>query len=103
MTPVSRPYVGTANPIRTVPGGGLSWIITAGNGALKSDGHLLAHVRGLVLADQAPVPPTLQGTNPIPDTYRLEHSVRVPITGPVHPRRPVSVHHGPARPVRTSA
>src|SRR5260370_30388938 len=67
MTPVTGPYVGTANPIRTVPGGGLPWIITAGNGALKSDGHLLVHVRGLVLADQAPVPPALQGINPVPD------------------------------------
>ena len=67
MTPVTGPYVGTANPIRTVPGGGLPWIITAGNGALKSDGHLLVHVRGLVLADQPPVPPALQGTNPVPD------------------------------------
>ena len=59
MTPVTGPYVGAANPIRTVPGGGLPWIITAGNGALKSDGHLIVHVRGLVLADQAPVPPAL--------------------------------------------
>jgi hypothetical protein len=25
------------------------------------------HVRGLVLADQSPVPPALQGTNPVPD------------------------------------
>ena len=40
MAPVTGPYVGTANPIRGVPGGGLPWIITAGNGALKSDGHL---------------------------------------------------------------
>ena len=67
MTPVTGPYVGTANPIRTVPGGGLPWIITAGNGDLKSGGHLLVHVRGLVLADQAPVPPALRGTNPVPD------------------------------------
>ena len=67
MTPVTGPYVGTANPIRTVSGGGLPWIITAGNGALKSDGHLLVHVRGLVLADQPPVPAALQGTNPIPN------------------------------------
>ena len=66
MTPVTGPYTGTANPIRDVPGGGLPWIITAGNGALKSDGRLLVHVRGLVLADQAPVAPTLQGTNPVP-------------------------------------
>ena len=66
MTPVTGPYTGTANPIRDVPGGGLPWIITAGNGALTSDGRLLVHVRGLVLADQAPVPPALQGTNPVP-------------------------------------
>jgi hypothetical protein len=59
MTPVTGPYVGTANPIRTVPGGGLPWIITAGTGSLKTDGHLLVHVRGLVLARQ--------GTNPVPD------------------------------------
>jgi hypothetical protein len=64
---VTGPYVGTANPIRTVPGGGLPWMITAGTGSLKSDGHLLVHVRGLVLADQSPVPAALQGTNPIPD------------------------------------
>jgi hypothetical protein len=67
MTPVTGPYVGSANPIRTVPGGGLPWMISAGTGSLKSDGHLLVHVRGLVLADQPPVPPALQGTNPIPD------------------------------------
>ncbi len=67
MTPVTGPYVGTVNPIRTVPGGGLPWMITAGTGSLKSDGHVLVHVRGLVLADQPPVPPALQGTNPVPD------------------------------------
>src|SRR5260370_37021076 len=67
MTPVTGPYVGTANPIRAVPGGGLPWIITAGTGTLKSDGHLLVHVRGLGLADQAPVPPALHGINTVPD------------------------------------
>lgn len=66
MTPVTGPYVGTASPIRAVPGGGLPWMITAGNGSLKSDGHLLVHVRGLVFADRAPVPPAQQGTNPVP-------------------------------------
>jgi hypothetical protein len=65
MAPVTGPYVGTANPIRTVPGGGLPWMITSATGSLKSDGHLLVHVRGLVLADQPPVPPAMQGTNPI--------------------------------------
>lgn len=66
MTPVTGPYVGTANPIRTVPGGGLPWMITAGTGSLTRDGHVRVHVRGLVLADRAPVPPAQQGTNPIP-------------------------------------
>jgi len=42
-------------------------MIRAATGSLKSNGHLLVHVRGLVLAEEAPVPPALQGTNPIPD------------------------------------
>ena len=67
MTPVTGPYTGASNPIRMVPGGGLPWIITAGTGSLKSDGRVLIHVRGLVLADRAPVPAALQGTNPIPN------------------------------------
>lgn len=67
MTPVTGPYVGTANPVRAVPGGGLPWMITAGTGSLKRDGHLLVKVRGLVLADQPLVPPALRGINPIPD------------------------------------
>ncbi len=71
MAPVTGPYVGTANPIRGVAGGGLPWVITAGSGSLKRDGHLLVQVRGLVLADQAPVPPSLRGTNPFPDFRAL--------------------------------
>jgi hypothetical protein len=67
MTPVTGPYVGAANALRAVPGGGLPWMITAGTGSLKRDGHLLVKVRGLVLADQPPVPPALRGTNPIAD------------------------------------
>jgi len=67
MAPVTGPYVGAANPIRGLPGGGLPWMITAGTGVLQRDGHLVVHVRGLVLADQSPVPPALQGTNPVPD------------------------------------
>ncbi len=67
MAPVTGPYVGTSNPIRMVPGGGLPWIITAGTGSLTRDGHVLIHVRGLVLADEPPVPANLQGINPIAD------------------------------------
>jgi hypothetical protein len=65
MTPVTGPYTGS-NPIGGVRGAPLPWIITAGTGSLTRDGHLLVHVRGLVLADQPPVPANLQGTNPFP-------------------------------------
>lgn len=71
MAPVTGPYVGTANPIRGVAGGGLPWILTSGRGSLRSDGRLTVRVRGLVLADQAPVPPALQGKNPFPDFRAL--------------------------------
>jgi hypothetical protein len=71
MTPVTGPFVGAANPVRGVNGGGLPWVLTAGRGSLKSDGHLRVRVRGLVLARQAPVPPALQGTNPFPDFRAL--------------------------------
>ncbi len=65
MAAVTGPFVGTANPIRGVPGGGLPWVISSGEGELKADGSLEVHVRGLVLADAAPVPPRLRGINPI--------------------------------------
>jgi hypothetical protein len=67
MTPVTGPYVGTMNPIRMVPGGGLPWMITAGTGSLSRDGRLQIHVRGLVLADSSAVPANLRGVNPVPD------------------------------------
>lgn len=37
------------------------------SGRLDSDGQLFVKVRGLVLANQAPVPAALRGTNPLPD------------------------------------
>ncbi len=67
MTPVTGPYVGTGNPIRMVPGGGLPWMITAGTGLLTRDGRLQIHIRGLVLADNPAVQANLRGINPIPD------------------------------------
>ena len=89
MTPVTGPYVGTANPVRGVAGGGLPWILTAGTGSLKHDGHLLVRVRGLVLARQAPVPPALQGT------------IRSPISGPWSAARASA--RGTRPPLSTSA
>ena len=66
LAPVTEPYTGAANPIRGVPGGGLPWQIAEGRVDLRSDGRLDVEVEGLVLAERAPVPPALQGTNPIP-------------------------------------
>ena len=65
MVGVSGPFVGSANPIRGVNGGGLPWEIAEGRGELASDGKLEVEVRGLVLLDGLPVPPALRGTNPI--------------------------------------
>jgi hypothetical protein len=64
ITPLTGPYVDTGNPIRAMPGGGLPWMITAGTGSLTRDGHLLVHVRGLVLADQPPGPARAAGHQP---------------------------------------
>ena len=55
MVGVSGPFVGSANPIRGVNGGGLPWQIAEGKGELGSDGRLEVEVRGLVLLDGPPV------------------------------------------------
>jgi hypothetical protein len=66
MTPVTGPYVGSANAVRGIPGGGLPWVLRSGTGSLSRDGHLLVQVGGLVLASRPSVPAALQGTNPFP-------------------------------------
>ena len=50
MAPVSGPFVGAANPIRGLGGGGIPWLIDEGRGELRQDGRLDIRVRGLVLA-----------------------------------------------------
>jgi hypothetical protein len=67
MAPVTGPFVGSANPIRGINGGGLPWQIEKANGELRSDGRLEVKVKGLVLFAGDPVPAPLQGTNPIPN------------------------------------
>jgi hypothetical protein len=57
MVGVSGPYVGTANPIRGISGGGVAWVISDGKGKLRTDGKLQVQVKGLVLAST--------GTNPV--------------------------------------
>ncbi|HST90174.1 MAG TPA: hypothetical protein VLJ14_17500 [Ktedonobacterales bacterium] len=60
MAPVTGPFVGKANPIRGINGGGIPWKLTSAKGELKANGELEVRVRGLVLAAGP-----LAGTNPI--------------------------------------
>src|SRR5258708_24040319 len=71
MAAVSGPYVGAANPIRNIAGGGLPWIISSAQGELRADGELTVSVRGLVLAQAEPVPGNLQGVNPAPTFHTV--------------------------------
>src|SRR4051794_30182272 len=66
MTGVVEPFVGTANPVRGLNGGGLPWVLDRAEGRLRSDGRIDVRVEGLVLARRAPVRADLQGTNPVP-------------------------------------
>ncbi len=66
LAPVTEPYTGAANSIRGVPGGGLPWQLDSGSADLRAGGQLHVEVEGLVLAQRAPVPANLQGTNPFP-------------------------------------
>jgi hypothetical protein len=65
LAAVTEPYTGAANAIRGVPGGGLPWIIGDAKADLRSNGDVEIEVEGLVLAKRAPVPPALQGVNPV--------------------------------------
>ncbi len=69
MTGVAGPLVGKPFPERGVPGGGLAWIITGGEGELHADGAIEVHVRGLVLART--------GKNPIGNFRALVSCLRL--------------------------
>ncbi len=56
-------------------------MIQSGSGTLQRDGHLKVRVRGLVLAGQAPVPPALQRTNPVPDFRAVVNRMSVGAQG----------------------
>jgi hypothetical protein len=64
LAPVIDPYTGAANAIRGVAGGGLPWQLESGNADLRAGGQLHVEVQDLVLAQRAPVPTNLPGTNP---------------------------------------
>jgi hypothetical protein len=63
MYGVDGPFVGDQNPIRSIPGDELPWVIRRAHGFLKTNGRLTIHVRGLVFKDDPSVPPALRGIN----------------------------------------
>jgi hypothetical protein len=68
MVGVPRPYTLAANAIRTVPGGGLPWVVDEAHGDLRVGGRIRVEVQGLVLDPNDPgVPANLRGVNPIPN------------------------------------
>lgn len=67
MQPVKGPFVGSAHPIRGIPGAGKIWKITSGRAELNANGKLQITVLGLVLND--PSTGGANGTNPLP-TFR---------------------------------
>jgi hypothetical protein len=66
MYGVDEFLVGGVNPVRGIEGDGLPWEVEAAKGSLDVDGHLVAHIRGLVLGDAPIVPPDLRLINPDP-------------------------------------
>jgi hypothetical protein len=67
MAAVDGPFVGAANPIRGINGGGLPWQIDEAEVELTSKGRIEVEVDDLVLLEGAPVPPDRQGINPAPN------------------------------------
>jgi len=65
MAPVTPPFTGASNAVRGVNGAGLPWAVAHADGTLRSDGGLVIHLSGLVLASEAPVPAAQRGTNPL--------------------------------------
>jgi hypothetical protein len=80
MAGVVEPFTGGTNPVRGLSGGGLPWVLDRAEGRLRSDGRIDVRVEGLVLARRAPVPASLQGTNPIPQ-FRAVVSCLTPAPG----------------------
>lgn len=69
MVGLPRPFTGSTNAIRGVPGGGLPWVIDFGKGKLNPDGHIDIMVKGLVFDpnDPAVIDRGIGGTNTIPN------------------------------------
>jgi len=61
MVGVDGAYLGAANPIRGVNGGGLPWVLESAKGKLEEDGELEVRVKGLIIPESAG-----RGFNPAP-------------------------------------
>jgi len=61
MVGVDGPFVGTANPIRGVNGGGLPWVLDESKVELDRDGKLEVEVEGLIIPADVGF-----GFNPVP-------------------------------------
>lgn len=54
MVGVDGHFLGAANPIRNVNGGGLPWVLESAKGKLRDDGELRIKVKGLIIPDSVP-------------------------------------------------
>jgi hypothetical protein len=69
MVGVPRPYTGSVNAIRGVPGGGLPWVVSSADGKLRADGRLDVTVKGLVFDPNDPgtIAAGVAGRNTVPN------------------------------------
>jgi len=69
MVGVPRPYTGSTNAIRGVPGGGLPWVVDSAKGELKADGRIEVEVEGLVFDPNDPgtIAAGVAGRNTVPN------------------------------------
>jgi hypothetical protein len=65
---VSGIYVGSANPLRGIPGGGFPWVISEGRFQLKANGEFEVEVEGLVIdpSNATAQQKGIAGINPLP-------------------------------------
>lgn len=65
---VSGTFVGPANPLRGIPGGGFPWILSEGRYLLRANGELEVEVEGLVIdpSNATAQAKGIAGINPLP-------------------------------------
>lgn len=76
MIGVDGPFLGNANPIRGVAGGGLPWVLDEAKVELESDGELEVKVEGLIIPASSGV-----GNNPVPFFRAVVSCLSVDETG----------------------